>query len=305
MVFSGKFSDKVDRNDAAKLTNSGENFGIRRDGKLLAIESRAPVSTLDTIYYYISNLRRQTYQLRFAPKRMNSTGLQAFLFDNYLKTETPVSLSDSSFINVNITADAASYAADRFKVYFRQMSVLPLAFISLDAKQNAADILVEWKVQNENNMLQYEVESSVDGSTFTGRLIIAAGNGDASAYQWTDKNPSPGCHYYRIKSIDRSGAVTFSPVVKALIKESKRSIVLYPNPVADRVIHLQMNQQPEGKFLIRLLDASGKALMEKSIEHTSENSTENIPLKSMIAHGYYRLEITAPAGAVTVINFLY
>ncbi len=64
----------------------------------------------------MSNLSRRTYELRFAPVKMNADGLEAFLFDKYLKTETPVSLTDSSFIDINITGDAASAASDRFKI---------------------------------------------------------------------------------------------------------------------------------------------------------------------------------------------
>ena len=64
VAFDNSFSNKVDGNDALKLMNSGEKFRLIRDGKVLAVEARAPLTATDTIFYNMSNLRQQTYQLK-------------------------------------------------------------------------------------------------------------------------------------------------------------------------------------------------------------------------------------------------
>lgn len=59
VVFDKIFRDAIDGNDALKLTNGGENFGLKRDGKLLAIEARASVVATDMLFYNMTNLRQQ------------------------------------------------------------------------------------------------------------------------------------------------------------------------------------------------------------------------------------------------------
>ncbi len=305
VIFSANFSDKVDRNDAMKLTNSGENFGIKRDGNLLAIEARAPVSVADTIYYFMSNVSRRTYELRFAPVKMNTTGLEAYLFDNYLQTETPISLSDSSFVDFTITPDPASAASDRFKVFFRQMALLPVTLVSLTAKDEGSDILVTWMTENEISSLLYEVQTSVDGANFTNGQSIPAKNSGEETYKWVDKDPLPGYHYYRIKRIDENGKTTYSPVVKVYIKGGTSSMSVYPNPVRDGIIHLEFHNQPAGNYSVRILDVSGKVIRSKSIRHTAGSDFEEIEWHLAPAHGIYRLEVIDPNGEVTDIKLLY
>ena len=168
VVFSGNFSNKVDRNDAIKLPNAGENFGVELNDTLLAVEARAPLSPPDSICYYLNHLRRGTYQLRFFPKHMQPKQVQAFLWDNYLKKNTPVSLTLTVVLLTLPLHDAASAAARRFKIIFRKLAALPVTFVSLNAKQKDANIVVEWKVENENNMLGYEVQTSLDGQDLPG-----------------------------------------------------------------------------------------------------------------------------------------
>ncbi len=120
VVFDPVFANAIDADDAYKIANPGENFGMLRNANSLSVEARKPVARHDTIFYTISNLRHQAYQLRFAPKNMFGTGLAAFLIDKYLNSTTRLSLVDSSFVNINITDDALSYASDRFYVVFMQ-----------------------------------------------------------------------------------------------------------------------------------------------------------------------------------------
>jgi hypothetical protein len=118
VVFDKKFEDAIDRYDASKLYNSGENFGMLRQGRWLAVEARSPIRKIDTIFYAMYNLRRQEYKLLFAPENMTDLSLSAYLVDNYLGSRTPLSLTDSSFVNITINADAASAKPDRFYVIF-------------------------------------------------------------------------------------------------------------------------------------------------------------------------------------------
>ena len=298
VAFDKGFSDNVDGDDALKITNGGENFGLKRNGKSLAIEARAPLAVTDTIFYNMSNLLQQAYQLRFAPVNMQSAGLQAYLIDKFLNTTTPVSLTDSSFVNISVTSNATSSAADRFEVVFRTLSAMPVTFTSITAVQKNADIEVDWKVENESGIQQYEVEESGDGNQFVKVATVAPQNNGTGNYSWLDLNVTTGYHYYRVRSVGKDGQVQYTQIVKVLIGKQNASISVYPNPIVNGNIHLQFNNQPAGTYGIRLLNSLGQVIILKIVNHGGGNAMEEITPGHKLATGIYQLEITKPDGNI-------
>ncbi|HRF27446.1 MAG TPA: hypothetical protein PKW54_08905, partial [Ferruginibacter sp.] len=104
---------RIDEDDARKWWNDGENLSLRSGEHFLSVEARNSLHHNDTIYYELRNLRRQSYRFAFAPKQMGGTGLRAWLIDRFLRTETPVALTDSSFISFAVTQDPRSARPDR------------------------------------------------------------------------------------------------------------------------------------------------------------------------------------------------
>src|SRR5690606_27208814 len=110
------------------------------------------------------------------------------------------------------------------------------------------DIAVDWKVENETNMKGYEVEKSLDGVRFIRTSLVPAGNSGAGAYTWLDKDVTPGWNYYRIKSIDENGKVSYSEVAKVLVEMIAPKITVYPNPNVNGVINVHLVNQPAGNY---------------------------------------------------------
>ena len=305
VAFDGNFSNNVDGDDALKIIAEGENFGLKRNGKTLAIEARSPLVNTDTIYYNMSHLAWRTYQLRFAPENMQSSGLEAFLIDKFLNTNTPVSLIDSSFINITVTANAASSTADRFKVVFSPMSALPVTFTSVKAWQKNAGIAVEWKVENESNMQQYEVEKSLDGTNFLKVANVAANNRGAGDYTWLDQKAGSGYNYYRIRSIDGNGQSSLTQIVKVFIGNASQEISIFPNPIANGIINIQLTNQLAGIYNVRVLNSLGQPVLFKQITHSEGSGAKTITLNNSLTRGIYQVEITKPGGDVKIIKVMY
>ncbi|MGN6196800.1 MAG: T9SS type A sorting domain-containing protein [Ginsengibacter sp.] len=303
VAFDQIFSDSIDADDGLKITNSGENFGILRYGKFLAVEARAPLVSNDTIFYKISNLRQQTYQLRFVPENMQSDNAQAFLVDNFLNTSTILSLADTTFVNISITSNTASSAADRFKVVFKTFNVLPVKLMSLKATKKDESILVEWNVENESGMLEYRVEKSLDGNNFIIAGNVAATINGAGKYNWTDDQPVPGNNYYRIASVSKDGQITYSSIVKVMMGNSIQTISVFPNPLENGIIHLQFSNQPAGTYSIRLINSIGEVILSKNINHNGSSSRETIRCRNL-NKGIYNLEIKKPDGNTEIIKIL-
>ncbi|MGN6539512.1 MAG: T9SS type A sorting domain-containing protein, partial [Ginsengibacter sp.] len=303
VAFDESYTNNIDGNDAIKLLNSGENFGVKRAGKTLSIESRSLLSTNDTIYYSMSNMAQRTYQLRFSPENMQSAGIQACLLDKFLNTSTPLSLTDSSFVNVTITSNAASAAADRFKVVFRQMNALPVTFISIKATQKDKAVLVEWNVENESDMQQYEVEKSADGTSFLQAGTVTPLNNGAASYSWTDTKPFEGNNYYRIKRVSKDGQISFTKIIRVVVGKIATDISVYPNPITDESIHLQMSNMPAGVYAVKLTNSMGQAIFSGEITHSGNNTIETISARHL-AKGIYQLEVIKPDGGVQLISVL-
>ena len=120
IAFEKGFGNDVNGLDAEKIMNGGENFGLIREGKFLAVEAHEPVKPMDTIFYNMSNLRKQPYQLRFAPVNMGAVNYQPYLADRFSNTETPLSVTDSSFVDFEVTGNMNSAASNRFYIVFKK-----------------------------------------------------------------------------------------------------------------------------------------------------------------------------------------
>ena len=162
-------------------------------------------------------------------------------------------------------------------------------------------------MDNELNIKGYETQKSTDGNGFTNLSITAAtaNGGHSASYLVTDTHPVEGYNYYRIKSVDLNGKTATTSVVKVLTGSTNPEISVYPNPVSNGIISLQLNNQPAGKFGIRLLNKSGQVIMQKQIEHADGSSNETISLDKYAPHGIYQLEITKPGTNTTNISVAY
>jgi len=166
----------------------------------------------------------------------------------------------------------------------------------------SSDILVQWKVENESGIQQYEVEESADGSQFTKEATVAVNTNGSGNYSWLDENESAGYHYYRVRSIGKDGQIQYTDIVKVLIGNQDASISVYPNPIVNDEVHIQFNNQPGGVYGIKLLNTLGQEIVSKVINHTDGSSSEDLLSDHKLPKGVYQVEITKPDGTVEVVK---
>lgn len=295
--FDDEFENGYDNNDAVKFANGGENFGMSRFGKTLAVEARGRLQERDTIFYNMNNMREQSYKIELAPENLASTGMEAYFIDRFLNTQTAINLGVTTTLDVSVTSNAASKAANRFLLVFKAMAgPVPVKFVSVAAQRQAdRSIAVNWKVANEVNIIRYEVERSANGNTqFTSILTRDAEN--ISSYRKDDLSPLSSDNFYRIKAIGIAGEVTYSDVVKVSPIKTAPSISVYPNPVTDGLIKVRFIDQEKGTYMLELNDAKGSLVYKGSVMVTSDQLIENIQLAAKMPAGNYTLRIVSPGG---------
>ncbi len=292
--FDNLYDAAIDLDDALKFTNSNENLSIVRDNSTLVAERRPALGFNDTVNFKLTTTTQRAYQFVFDATGLEQPGMMGFLEDSYLGTSTMVNLSGTTTVNFSINAVAASASANRFRIVFKpSMNVLPLTISNVKAFEKNSNIVVEWKVENELNMVKYDVEKSTDGAAFTGinTINVTGANNAYNTYSSLDVKPVQGNNFYRIKCYDKSGAITYSTIVKIAMGKSESGFSIYPNPVTGNVINLLMNNQPAGLYQLKVTNTIGQVVFMKSIQNNGGNTIEALNTGAKLAAGIYQIEI--------------
>ncbi|MFM2359743.1 MAG: hypothetical protein RLY16_1736, partial [Bacteroidota bacterium] len=301
-LFGDGYSNAVNQADAGKMItfNTKESLSLLRDTTKLAIEKREPIVANDTIYFTMSKFNPIAYRLRFTATDF-TIGLNAFLLDKYTGSRTPVSLDGVTEYDFVINTDVLSAAADRFKIVFRGMSVLPVKFTKIQAEKKASKtVRVLWDVAQEQQLKNYVVEKSNDGIHFTDFVTVTASG--QSQYEAIDASATGTTVYYRVRSVDLDGRFTRSAIARVQMGKDKSGMLVYPNPIENEVIHLQLQDMQTGLYQYRLLQADGKMIAKGSWMQLASISQQQLTLSSKLTTGMYQLEVLQPDQTTKVIT---
>ncbi len=294
--FENAYNNNVDITDAIKFTNINETFSLIRNNQKLAVERRSEISEKDTLFYYLTRSSKRNYQFEIVAN-INVGGLIAYLEDSYTNKSTLINLLGTNLINFEINTDSASAVANRFMVTFKNIHApLALNFIDIKVSSKNNGVMLEWSVENETNIQQYEIEKSVDNNDFT-RIskVKLIGNIDKNIYKWLDVNAKQGDNFYKIKSVTNNGEIVYSKVVSIKLARNTNCIEISPNPVTNGLIGLRLINQPKGIYQIRLINKLGQIIQIKSIKSDGESIV--IPVfnhHDNIVSGIYQVQVISP-----------
>ncbi|CAN5354563.1 hypothetical protein BH09BAC2_BH09BAC2_16080 [soil metagenome] len=303
IVLFGEYSNDQ---DAGKMKNINEDFGLRRGGNTLAAEFRSAPVAGDTLFFDMRRIDNRDYKLEFSSNVPNPDGLVGMFKDKYTNTTTTVDLNGTTFVNFSSASGGASMAADRFYMVFVPAAPLPVTFTKVKAYQQNNDINVEWNVENEVAIKEYDVEKSVTGIQFSKAVTVKAKGSvtpTSTTYTWTDVNAQKGANFYRIRSIGLNGESKYTSIVKVVLG-GRSEITIFPNPVVDGNLNVQFSNVDKGTYKMCILNPAGQVIMKKDIILQEGSTTEIFKLNNM-SHGSYQLEITKPDNTKTTIQLFY
>lgn len=159
--------------------------------------------------------------------------------------------------------------------------ILPVHLLSFTALKEKADVLLQWKVDNERNLSFYQVERSTDGNLFSiiGKVQPLSGNASIKNYSFTDVRPAVGKNYYRLKMIDENGAFSYSPI-RIVDFENSSIIIVYPNPFHTNV-KINVYKNNSLKNTVILYSIHGQFLLKKDF-----SGSVSLSLKGLAAGTY-------------------
>ncbi len=307
--FDNAYSANVDNNDVRKIMNSADNLAVKNGNYNLVVERRPNLTTTDTIKLSLTGVRVAPYRFEIDPSVLGNTGLEAFLKDKFLQTETPVSFTDVTTVPFDITATAASYAADRFMIVFKQGTTTN--FTTISAIRNAdKTVTVNWGTEGERNVTNYTVEQSNDGVNFTALATQAAtaNNGTNQTYSKLDAAASKANNWYRVKATNNNTTVKYTAIAMvgaineiAINVEPKMSI--YPNPVMGGNVNLHLDNQAKGNYAVQITNAAGQTVKAENVQVENNNTLRTIKIGTA-ATGTYQATVIDEAGKKTTMSFL-
>jgi len=124
---------------------------------------------------------------------------------------------------------------------FTTLSLLALNYSSFTGNYYSMknSIALAWTTANEINNHHFEIERSNDGISFISIGSVPASASIQNNYTFTDKDPSAGNNFYRLKQFDIDGGHTYSKTITVMIINNKEQLLIFPNPVKEKcLLHL-------------------------------------------------------------------
>ena len=168
---------------------------------------------------------------------------------------------------------------------------LPLELLTFKGSLQNNSTFLQWETINENNSSHFVVERSIDGRNFESIGTVTAGGNTSSASQYSHldneaANLSSVIVYYRLKMVDIDNKFKYSAIVTIYLADITNRIVISPNPATDET-KVMITALSSGKAQWKLIDNSGKVVMQNTIHIKKGNNNLTINIGSLSSGLYY------------------
>jgi hypothetical protein len=211
-----------------------------------------------------------------------TSGYQIIIY--FYGTQGNGSLSSYVFIDNFATAGVVAQAP------------LPVHFSSFTVKKTTAGAQLTWKVEAEENVSVYEVQSSTDGRSFT-KLSTVEAKG-LNTYGALDNRVAQGPTFYRIKSVDIDGRFLYSTVV---VLAGDKSSVQMKAFMSDRNTLTVQHDAAESGSRVMVSSMDGRVIKSQVLTVGSQQTTIDL---SAAQGGIYIVRYDNGTGGTQSIKFI-
>lgn len=180
-------------------------------------------------------------------------------------------------------------SGDNYKADFTIIAPLSVAFSNFNGLCTDNAIKIRWNMQNDLDIMKYEIEKSQNGFTFSSIGTLVSNNNSTSAsYLFNDDHPNVGTNYYRIKMYHRNTAVTISSILRIYFGTVGNTIFIYPNP-SGKELNVRFAAVNRGDYQLSVIGNNGQKIVTKPYKHDGTDRTVQINLPITLSKGLYRL----------------
>ncbi len=280
-IYSGNSCDISNLTSQVNLTTTPAGSGV---WQFASIESS------DGSDFKLENFRFKVLSTPFIGKNLTIIGYRDGLAVSGAFTISPTINAINTTYTVDVSSISGFYNVDEFRLQPSSFNaqgtlaieditvqvplVLPVRWVSFDARQGKGEHLLQWSTTEEVNLAYFEVEQSGNAKDFkpVGR-INGATTQVGALHQWGFKYPEgEGIFFYRIRQVDKDGRFQFSGTRK-VGDASEAAIVVYPNPV---LTELQVTGVAPGTK-VQVLDASGRSVGAMQLDSRLKINVASLP----------------------------
>lgn len=267
------------------IDNSGFKFN---DSYILMDNSKdGEFNTLNHIYKYIFY-----HDEEIADFEIKSPNIIDDLLSNITNIEGGLHHIDFYFEisldNVSIRLPEENFISTSFKVVNSpigadcQALLLPIDLIDWSAIKKDKSVYLQWSTASEVNNDYFEVMRSYDLEKWESIYKVGGKNKlEITKYSYLDNFPHYGENYYRLRQTDLNGQFKYSKFL--IITNIENKLLLYPNPVGDKLFYEVTD--PNRQFLIEIYNEAAQLMMSRIVpENRKTSSSMDV---SKLASGLY------------------
>lgn len=177
-----------------------------------------------------------------------------------------------------------------FSNFFIQKALsnpLPVTWLGIQAQwQNTTQAKVSWQVSEQQNVKEYIVQHSVNGTAYTDVCTVAA----STQTQYSCIVAANEKNYYRVMELDNDGKKMYSKIV-TLQANGQSILTVYPNP-ARNILYIDGLQNYRS---IEVTDMMGRIVLKQTLL----SGARSINVGSL-SKGSYLLKLKSNAGIETL-----
>lgn len=188
---------------------------------------------------------------------------------------------------------------------YTSLYLLPNSILKFDAAVQQNSIALDWKVSNNEELKQFDVERSSDGINFTTiSTIVASTMTGQKAYQFLDANPVSGWNFYRLRTFDFKNQYKQSQIVRVWIGKKTGKPSVYPNPVVNNQINFSTNGLVKGIYNLQVISVDGKQMIQNRWVFDGTQAMHTIEIKKETSPGMYWLVLRNESGETIRMKLL-
>jgi len=183
----------------------------------------------------------------------------------------------------SITTNASITWASSGQIQIDHAFALPVSWLSFSANGQTNGVALSWSTASEENTKDFKVQHSLNGVDWNdiGTVPAAGNSSTVREYSFMDHDPLTGLNYYRLLQRDVDGNFNYSKVVQVKFFGAERSLRVYPNPVVNGELTINLNQNS----VVQVYSIVGVKLLQKEF-----SAGEHLLNVSQLSRGTYYLK---------------
>jgi hypothetical protein len=259
---TGTFTFEVTASDVNGCTSNSQSFTINIACPSVSIDQ----STLPDAYYNTpyAEVLTQTGGVGAITYTMTGGALPAGLTMDAAGNITGTPTVGPGFYSIDVQAEDANGCQSSVQtITFGTNWPLAITLVDFSARSMAdGKVMINWETQHIEGTEQFFVEHSADGKNFT-TVASEKAVRDQVKYNTIHDNASQGTNYYRLRSVELNGEVSYSKIVRLSGKATAQQVALLPNMITDKAT-LQVTANEAGSMQLRIIDITGREIYQQS-----------------------------------------